>query len=357
VLAAAALAAAPIGALSREQPFPSKPVKALAIRAAAADDIGAMVELLLEGAEERRALNPLLWPLASDARDRIEHAIRAGLDPPDRAPRELWRLAEASGRIVGITHSMIVPVPPIYDVKQAPGLLLDDCVIARGAPRGTAEALVAATEAALRDAGAGAMIASCTAAGVFRSLYERRGYEPVTLYLAKSGFQDRPRAGEVRSARTEDVGAISGLGARHRRTLAQLNPRFWPVHPQGDSRWEGFLKYMMTLKDREVLVAEGADGLHGYVVPQPISPVLIPAGHDIGQVGVIDDYYDLDYADVAKLAAGGRTAAQLLAAAETAFAERRVSAALAVCPAAWTSKGALLEREGYRTAKLWLFKA
>ena len=32
------------------------------------------------------------------------------------------------------------------------------------------------------------------------------------------------------------------------------------------------------------------------------------------------------------------------------------TAALAVCPAAWTSKAALLERRGYSTAKLWMLK-
>jgi len=30
--------------------------------------------------------------------------------------------------------------------------------------------------------------------------------------------------------------------------------------------------------------------------------------------------------------------------------------ALVVCPAAWAAKIALLEQEGYRTAKLWMIK-
>jgi hypothetical protein len=45
-----------------------------------------------------------------------------------------------------------------------------------------------------------------------------------------------------------------------------------------------------------------------------------------------------------------------LAAAERAFARRSFTTALAVCPAAWASKAALLERAGYRTAKMWMLK-
>ena len=43
-------------------------------------------------------------------------------------------------------------------------------------------------------------------------------------------------------------------------------------------------------------------------------------------------------------------------AAESAFARRDFRAALAVCPAAWTSKKAFLETQGYRAAKMWLLK-
>ena len=36
--------------------------------------------------------------------------------------------------------------------------------------------------------------------------------------------------------------------------------------------------------------------------------------------------------------------------------ERDTDSALVVCPAAWPSKISLLERRGYRTAKLWMLK-
>lgn len=97
--------------------------------------------------------------------------------------------------------------------------------------------------------------------------------------------------------------------------------------------------------------------MRGYVVAQPVSSLLLPVAHDPGPVGVIDDFYDRDFADVsvAETPDGG-SAAALLVAAETAFARRGVEAALVVCPAAWASKASVLEREGYRAVKLWMLK-
>jgi GNAT superfamily N-acetyltransferase len=252
---------------------------------------------------------------------------------------------------------MVLSLPPIYDVGERPlGILLDDFIVVEDAPRGTAEALLLATEAELRTAGAGALIASCLAGSRARQLYRRHGYEPVTLYLAKSGFRPGARPPGVRIAGSEDAPDISRLGAQNRRTLSEINHRFWRFHPEADRRWAGFLRYLMTLKDREVVVAKEAGPLHGYVIPQPVSALHMPAAHDLTRVGMVDDYYDLDFADVPSLRNSGRTAADLLSAAESFFADRGYAAALAICPAAWTSKLTLLKRNGYAKAKLWMFK-
>ena len=73
-------------------------------------------------------------------------------------------------------------------------------------------------------------------------------------------------------------------------------------------------------------------------------------------IGVIDDFYDEDFSNVAAMPNGASSAASLVAAAESAFARRGIDSTLAVCPAAWSSKIALLERSGFRTAKLWMLK-
>jgi hypothetical protein len=329
---------------------------ALATRPATIADLPEMTSLLIADAERRRSLDPALWPVAPEARTRIEADIRRGFEPARSAARARWLLAEAQGRIVGVTHAMIVPVPPIYGVAASPGLLLDDCFTIADAPPDAAESLLLATEASLREMGASTLIASCPAAGAWRALYERHGYEPVTLYMARHGFTDHAPAPGVRSAAPEDVPGIVKLSADHRRTLARLNPRFWQIHPNADARFDAWMRYSLTLKDRDMFVAGPPGDMRGYIIAQPVAPLLVPAAHDITATGVIDDFYALDFADASTVANDGAMAASLLSAAENTFARRGYTAALAVCPAAWTTKAALLEREGYRTAKLWMLK-
>jgi predicted N-acetyltransferase YhbS len=327
------------------------------IRPAMPHDLPAIVSLLTQDAQERRSLDPLLWRLAADVPARVETAVRAALNKSEAPVRELWLVAEHAGRIVGVTHAMTVPVPPIYDgAAGPPGLLLDDCFTSAEAPSGTADALLVATESALRAAGASGLIASCPAAGPLRPLYERHGYEPVTLYMAKHRFSSDALPLRVRPASAEDVPGIVKLSAEHRKTLAKVNPRFWYIHPEADTRFEAWMRRSLTLKDRDMFVAAVAAEVRGYVIAQPISPLLVPAAHEITAIGVIDDFYDGDFATVAAVSNGGSSGEDLLAAAESAFVQRGVDSALVVCPAAWPSKISVLERRGYRTAKLWMLR-
>ena len=327
----------------------------LSIRPATPRDLPGIVALLMQDAQQRRSLDPLLWGLAPDAAARIERAMGGALDRFAPA-RELWLVAAHAGRIVGASHAMTVPVPPIYDgAAGPPGLLLDDCFTSADAPSGTAEALLVATEAALSAAGASNLIASCPAGGALRPLYERHGYEPVTLYMAKHRFRADALSG-VRAAGADDVPGIVKLSAEHRRTLARVNPRFWHIHPEADTRFDAWMRRSLTLADRDTLVAVQAGKVRGYIIAQPVASLLVPAAHQIAGIGVIDDFYDADFADVSAERDGGSGGENLLSAAESAFARRAVDSALVVCPAAWRSKVALLERMDYRTAKLWMLK-
>jgi predicted N-acetyltransferase YhbS len=327
------------------------------IRPATAHDVPAIVALLIRDAHERRSFDPLLWRIAADSPARVESAVTAALSRTVTPARELWLVAEHSSRIVGLAHAMLVPVPPIYEGSAgSPGLLLDDCSTAAEAPSGTAEALLVAIEVALRTAGAPRLIASSPAAGPLRAFYDRHGYQPVTLYLAKHGFSPDPPQRGVRPASVEHVAGIVRLSAQHRRTLAEVNPRFWHIHPQADGRFDAWMRRSLTLQDRDMLVAAETADVHGYVIAQPCPSLLIPLAHEIAAIGVIDDFYDGDFANVSALSGGGSSGDKLLAAAESAFARRAVDTALVVCPAAWSSKVSLLERRGYRTAKLWMLK-
>jgi hypothetical protein len=355
VLVAAALGSYPLQVIAQSTPLPGRPAIPPLIRLATVQDLPAIVALLIQDAEARQALDPVLWRIAGDASTRMERAAGAALNGQASA-RELWFVAEQAGRIVGVTHAMLVPVPPIYDGSAGPpGLLLDDCFISADAPSGTAEALLTATEAALVAAGARRLIASCPAAGPLRPLYERHGYEPVTLYMAKHRFSSDALPPGVRPASAEDVPGIVKRSAEHRRTLARINPRFWHIHPEADGRFDAWMRRSLTLKDRDMLVAVEVDEVHGYIIAQPIAPLLVSAAHEIATVGVIDDFYDEDFADASVLSSGS-SGDNLLAAAESAFVRRQIDSTLVVCPAAWSSKVSLLERRGYRVAKLWMLK-
>jgi len=213
-----------------------------------------------------------------------------------------------------------------------------------------------ATEAALASAGASRLIASCPATGLLRPRYERRGYEPVTLYLAKHRLRpDDDRTG-VRRAAAEDVPGIVKRSAQHRRTLERINPRFWRIHPEADIRFGAWMRRSLSFTDRDMFVSSAGDEVRGYVIAQPIAPLLVPAAHEIAAIGVIDDFFDADFAEISVLAADASSSTNLLAAAESAFARRGIDSALVVCPAGWSSKVALLEQRGYRTAKLWILR-
>src|SRR5215471_6729957 len=230
VLVAAAPGPCPLQAVAQPASHSTRPIMPPSIRSATLQDLPAIVELLIQDAEARRSLDPVLWRTAGDASTRIERAVGAVLNGSQAPAREFWFVAERVGRIVGVTHAMLVPVPPIYDgAAGSPGLLLDDCFIAAGAPSGTAEALLVATEAALETAGAPRLIASSPAAGPLRLLYERHGYEPVTLYMAKHRPSPDALPPSVRKASAEDVPGIVKRSAEHRRMLARINPRFWHI--------------------------------------------------------------------------------------------------------------------------------
>jgi hypothetical protein len=285
---------------------------------------------------------------------RAKDAVAKVLSTPGPA-KELFLVAESDKQLAGVGHGMIVAAPPIYDVRVTPGLLLDDCCTSPQAPAHTAEALLAATETALRAIGATSFIASSAYDSPLHKLYTSHDYEPVTLYLAKHGFTDQPLSPDVRLATVDDVPNIVTMSAAHRRTLQEINDRFWHIHPEADARFAMWMRYSLTLKDRDMYVASAKDGLAGYAIAQPVSRLLIPLAHDIAHIGVIDDFYDTDFAAVEGTPSAS-SATHLLSAAENSFAKRGFPSALVVCPANWTSKRAVLAQNSYKPAKIWLLK-
>jgi len=326
------------------------------IRSITVTDLPQVVDLLIADAEQRHMKNPMLWPVVENVYQHIDDAVRTALNK-NSTFEELWLLAQDSGRTIGVSHALMLPIPPIYAGESGlPGLILDDCFTVEDAPLGSEESLLLATETALRDSGATLLLASCLAEGQRRSLLERHGYKAITLYMGKVGFEADNAIDNVRPANLDDIPGIVTASSKHRATLSQISTRFWNIHPDADERFGGWMKVSLGLTDRDMFVVDGAGQVEGYIITQPISRLLVPTAHEIKELGVIDDFYHVDFAHISEIANDGRGVSNLLLAAESAFAGRNVEAALVVCPAGWISKISVLEQQGYRPAKVWMLK-
>ncbi|OWU85886.1 hypothetical protein ATO6_03075 [Oceanicola sp. 22II-s10i] len=327
-----------------------------AIRAATVQDIPQLVTLLMDDATDRQTTDPVLWRLADDARDRIAQALSFALTAEQQPVRQFWLVCERAGGIVGVVHAIMLPVPPIYAGSFGePGLIMADSHTAPDAPAGTEDALVAAAETVLREAGAKILLSTYVTGQVWDRTFAQRGYAPLTLYLSRTDMGDAGRPQGLRAATAEDVPGIVAHSAANRRTLWQIEP-FWEPHTDADARFGAWMTRSLTLRDRDMLVMGPPDDLAGYAIAQPASRTHFPSAHDISGTGVIDDFYHLDFADQDALKNGGAGAVRLLNGAEAAFAARGMGAAFVVCPAGWTAKIEMLEDAGYSTAMVWSIK-
>lgn len=326
------------------------------IRAATLHDLPSMTELLMQDAERRRAHDPALWALAKDARRKVADAVTFALTAENQPFRQKWLVAEAGGRPVGVIHSMRLPVPPIYAGKWGdPGLLMPETFVTHDAPAGTPEALIDAAEADLRASGATLLLSSFVCGDAWNASFRGRGYEPLTLYMSKSGLERASQPAGVRAATERDIDGIVARSAENRAVLGELDA-FWTPHPEADARFGSWMKKSLALADRDMLVSGPRDAVEGYVVAQPASRLHFPPAHDISAIGAIDDFFHRQYADPTRWPEGGGSARALLQAAEASFVARGITTAFVVCPAAWASKIALLEEAGYGTAMVWMIK-
>jgi hypothetical protein len=173
--------------------------------------------------------------------------------------------------------------------------------------------------------------------------------------LPRPGLESTATSLDVRPALEDDIAEIVRRSADNRKILGDLEI-FWTIHAEADDRFRSWMKRSMTLIDRDMLVVGSPDSLDGYVIAQPASRLHFPPAHDITTTGVIDDYFHRGFSDPAKTQDNREAAASLLRAAEAAFVARGVTAALVVCPAAWSSKIRVIENAGYETAMVWMIK-
>ncbi len=307
-------------------------------------------------AKERHAEDAILWKIADDAPAQIEKALAFALTAEQQPFRQFWHVAEDGGQITGVIHAMLLPVPPIYAGPFGePGLILPDSFVAADASSGTVDSLLAAAEDALHEAGAQIKLASHVAGKIWRTAFEARDYEPLTLYLSRSDLGDQGMPAGVRQATEDDIPGIVKRSAENRQVLFDIDS-FWEIHPEADERFSAWMTRSLTLQDRDMMVLGQSDDLRGYIIAQPASRLHFPPAHDITGTGVIDDYYHPELANLVVLDRGSEDSIALLRAAEAAFAKRGMGAAFVVCPAGWTSKIEVLKSAGYETAMVWSSK-
>ncbi|WP_323718375.1 hypothetical protein [Paracoccus aminovorans] len=327
------------------------------IRSAQVDDLDQVADLLMADAECRNALDPQLWRLDQAAREKIRTSVSAAMDNPSSSFRQKWLVAEWSGRLVGVAHSILLPVPPIYAGDFGPpGLIMEDCFVAPDSPFSIRHDLLKAAEDDLTEAGARILLASSVEGGEFEQEYVKLGYVPLTRYFAKTGLTNRRKFPQVRDATRDDVSGIVAASAIHRRVLHEIHHLFWKPHKDADSRFNAWMNRSLTLEDRDLFVSDNEGQVRGYAISHPATPLHFPTPHDISGVGVIDDFFHHVIENTQILGSSAQDAVDLFEAAEAARARRGDHSILVVCPAAWESKIGLLERMGYKGAITWHIK-
>jgi hypothetical protein len=186
---------------------------------------------------------------------------------------------------------------------------------------------------------------------------EGAGYEPTTLYMVNAGFAPSPPVGDVRKATARDIEGIVRLSALHRKQLQDANPIFWNIHPEADERFAGWMKASLDFPDRSMLVSGPPEHIEGFIIAQPGSPLHLPPAHDVSQIGLIDDFHAIAFELPDESTAHTDRALALLRAAEGAFSDRGLKAAMAICPVRMTAKANILQRGGYEAANLWMVKS
>lgn len=328
----------------------------MTIRNATPTDIDGLVPLLHADAITRQSTDHSLWSVAVDAEDRIASALEAAMTTKSPPIRQQWLLAEDEGALLGVAHTILLPVPPIYAGEfGAPGLIMEDCALAEDAPTGIMRSLLEAAETELTKAGARILLASSVVGGVWEEEYRRQRYAPLTAYYTSAALRAPGSIAAIRFARGPDVAEIVRLSGEHRQILLSLSD-FWKPHALADVRFAAWMEKSLTLPDRDMFVSDVDEQITGYAISQPATALHFPTPHAIGGVGVIDDYYHEAFSDPAQLHEGTEVASELLCAAESALQARDNEAALVVCPAAWKSKATFLAQAGYHQAITWHIK-
>ncbi|MCF6444854.1 hypothetical protein [Nereida sp. MMG025] len=145
------------------------------IRSAEIADIPALAALMVADAQRRAASGDVLWAVRADAADAVAAELTRAMMQEGGPIRHAWMVAHHNDVILGVVHSILLPVPPIYAGRFGPpGLVMQDSTVADGCDDTLQHALFAAAEADLIDAGARYLLASGAEGGDWAGLFVAR---------------------------------------------------------------------------------------------------------------------------------------------------------------------------------------
>jgi hypothetical protein len=322
------------------------------MRLASPEDASRIAQLVLRTDDKTRRTGKRSHHLPPMAEERLTALIRRDTATPNGQSH--WWIAETpSGLTAATAHIAVIPPPPIYDLGgRAAGIVLGHW----SAPGITPEALISALEGHLRERRAAMLVIACrsdedtTIAAAIAA-----GYQATTDFKVKTALSPEAPPQFIRMATEHDVPNLVAFNREVRDLLREANPDFWRSHPEAETRFGLWMKFSLTMRDRTIFVSHEDHSTTGFIIAQPASPIPLSIASE-ESVGVIDDFHCTTFGSSLTARADTRAGDALVAAAETDFVRRGKTAAMAVCPVAWTSKAALLERAGYRTQFTWYTK-
>ena len=76
----------------------------------------------------------------------------------------------------------------------------------------------------------------------------------------------------VRAATDGDLDGLGRLSSRRRERLENYEPTFWGTHEAVDQNHRQWLGFLLLDSNHEILVAEDAGAITGFVIARPGSP-------------------------------------------------------------------------------------
>jgi hypothetical protein len=313
------------------------------IRHATKNDLEQTVNLAMRNLRRRNQSDATLWKPATDAVTQLEQHHASALK------EGVLLVCETEGGTIGFAIVWLLPAPAVYDLGGKIAGLIEDVY----APDlETANALISQSLEQIKSRNGGVAAFQIPATWTDQlELAQQHKFEAGSEFWVKTNLESHSQ-NALRHANQTDLSSIVAWNAQAQQRKYESNSRFWKVHPDADSRFEGWMRHSLSLADRTIFVSRDAGG---YIVAQPTR--LLPGHRTDELIGCIDDFWSEDFGYSLEVRGENlEKATDLLRSAESDFVIRGATIAFAITTSAWKSKNRLLELNGYEPAYVWMLK-